>query len=237
MRCRREAEGRRQAGFDALPVVASVVAAVHAAMVLLVEPVRDSRRHHQAVHALAELRIVLALGQEIGPRAAVARLPALAAVGAVEHAGRGDADPDLPAVLGMEEQRVQDEPGAAGVPLRPRRVLLQPFDMPPRLAARRRSGTGRRAARRHRARRSSARGSRRSSSALRRLDRRGRRSNASSSCPGRSTSTRPGRTTHCRRPRRSSRCRRSAITWFIGQCLAERAFAASRNCAGCRFWR
>ena len=38
-------------------------------------------------------------------------------------------------VLGMKHQRMQDQPGAAGVPLRPRRVFLQPVDMLPVVAA------------------------------------------------------------------------------------------------------
>ena len=46
---------------------AAVVAAVHAAMVLLVEPVRLARRHDEAVHALAEFGIALVLGVEVAP--------------------------------------------------------------------------------------------------------------------------------------------------------------------------
>ena len=96
------------------------LAAVHAAMVLLVEPVGLARRHDQAMHALAEFRVVLALRKEVGARAAVARLPGLAAVGGVKDAGRRNADPDLPVVLGVQNQRMQDQPGAARIPVRPR---------------------------------------------------------------------------------------------------------------------
>src|SRR5580704_16022006 len=64
----RKAEARRQTGLDALPAASAVVAAIHAAVVLLIKTARRSGRHHQAVHALAGLGIVLPLGQEIGPR-------------------------------------------------------------------------------------------------------------------------------------------------------------------------
>ena len=103
-------------------------------MVLLVHRVGLARRHHQAVHALAEFRVVLAFRKEVGARALVARLPGRAAVGGVKHAGRRDADPDLPLVLGMQDKRMQDQPGAARVPVRPRRMFLQPVEMLPGLS-------------------------------------------------------------------------------------------------------
>src|SRR5690606_19917160 len=112
----REAERRRQAGLDARPPPAAVVAAVHAAMVLLVETLLAARRQHEAVHALADLGIALVLRVEVGARTAVARLPRLAAVGGVEHAGRRDPDPDFPSVAGMRHDRVQDEAAAARLP-------------------------------------------------------------------------------------------------------------------------
>ena len=42
---------------------------------------------------------------------------------------------NLVVVVGMRQQRVQDQPGAAGVPMRPRRMLLQALDVLPGLAA------------------------------------------------------------------------------------------------------
>src|SRR4051794_18742483 len=102
----REAEARRQAVLDALPALAAIVRAVHAAMVLLVEPVRLSRRHDEVVHALAELRIFLVVGQEVGACALVARLPVLSAVGRMEDAGGRDADPDPVLVLWVRDERM-----------------------------------------------------------------------------------------------------------------------------------
>ena len=97
---------------------------------------RPPGRHHQAVHALAEFRIALLLGQEVGARAAVARLPGVAAVGGVEHAGRGDADPDLLRVVAdASTSECRISPAPPRLPVRPRRVFAQAVDMPPGLAA------------------------------------------------------------------------------------------------------
>ena len=87
------------------------------------------------MHALAEFGVALVLGQEVGAGALVARLPGLAAIGAVEHAGRRDADPDALVVFGIDHERMQDQPGAAGLPVLARGMLLQPVDMVPGLAA------------------------------------------------------------------------------------------------------
>src|SRR5690606_27175927 len=94
MDCRREAEGGRQPLLYALPCPAAVLAAVHAAVVLLVEKIAAARRLHEAVHALAEFGIALVLWHEIGTGAFVARLPRPTTVLSIEDAGRRDADPD-----------------------------------------------------------------------------------------------------------------------------------------------
>ena len=65
----RKAKARRETVLDAAPGRAAVVAAVHAAMVLLVEAVGTARRERQVMHALAELGITLSLGQKIAARA------------------------------------------------------------------------------------------------------------------------------------------------------------------------
>src|SRR6202022_3694895 len=105
-----------------VPVAPAVVTAIHAAMVLLIEATRRSLGHHEAVHALAVMGVVLSPRQEIGTRAPVAGLPGLAAVGRVEDAGGRDADPDLLVVLRMENERMQNHPAAARLPVGPRRV-------------------------------------------------------------------------------------------------------------------
>src|SRR5207244_12321908 len=70
---RREAELGRQPRGDLLPARAAVVAAVDAAVVLLVQPLRPAGRHLQVVDALAGLGILL--GRGVGPHAAVLRRP------------------------------------------------------------------------------------------------------------------------------------------------------------------
>src|SRR6185312_9830679 len=115
----RETEGRGEALLDAVPAAAAVVAAIHAAMVLLVKPIGRAGRHHQAVHALAMFRVALSLREKVGARPLVARLPALAAIGAVKHAGGGNGDPELPRIGGMRHDRMQDEAAAARLPARP----------------------------------------------------------------------------------------------------------------------
>ena len=200
-----KAEARGQALLDARPAAAAILASVHAAMVLLVEPVGHARRHGQVVHALAGLGVALLLGQEVAARAAVAGLPGPAAVRGVEHAAGRDRDPELLRVLGMGHQRVQDQPAAAGLPVRPRGMLAQAGDVAPGPAAVVAAEQARGldpgidgvAARR--------RCSRPSGSAFRRRRRPGPRWNGSSSHRGRSTSRPPGRTTRCRRRHRSCR--------------------------------
>src|SRR5262249_59537451 len=84
---RRKSDRRGRAGFDPLPAAPAVIAAIHAAMVLLIESVRHARSHHDAMHALADVRILLPLRQEVRTRAAIARLPACGTIRRVAHAG------------------------------------------------------------------------------------------------------------------------------------------------------
>jgi len=90
-----EPEARRQTGLDALPVLSAVVAAVHAAVVLLIKPVRNARSHDETMHALAMVGIVLPVGQEIGPRASIASFPGLASVRGIKYSPGRNPDPDL----------------------------------------------------------------------------------------------------------------------------------------------
>ena len=135
MRRRGEAEGRRQPGLDALPAPSAIVAAVHATMVLLVEPLRPAGGHHHAVHALAGLGIALVLRQIVAARAPVACLPGDAAVAGVEHAGGRDPDPKLPRVGGMRHERVENEAAPARLPLRTRGMPAQAGEVGPVTAA------------------------------------------------------------------------------------------------------
>src|SRR5690606_24557055 len=85
--CRWEAEAGGKARLYAFPRLAGIAAAIHAAMVLRVEQVRLAGRLDQAMHALAEFRIVLPLRHEVRTGALVAPLPRLAAIAREEHAG------------------------------------------------------------------------------------------------------------------------------------------------------
>ena len=87
------------------------------------------------MHALAEFRIALALGQEVGARALVARRPGRAAVAGVEDARRRNRHPDPLRIVGIEHDRMQDQPAAAGLPIRTRRWSRRPFDRREALAA------------------------------------------------------------------------------------------------------
>ena len=120
---------------DAAPGRAAVVAAVHAAMVLLVEAVGAARRERQVVHALAELGITLSLGQKIAARARIARTPGFAAVLRVKHTDRGDADPEATHVGGIGNDGVQHKADPARLPLRARGVSAQTLHLAKTLAA------------------------------------------------------------------------------------------------------
>ena len=134
----------------------------------------------------------------------------------VEHAGRRDADPDLVLVMRMDDQRVQDQAGAAGMPVFARRVVPQSLDMRPGLAP---IVAAEQAGRLHAGIEAAvARGE-----APHRLDRlfAGLVGEAFAGMrPGLAEIGRisrpPGRTIHCRRRHRSCRSAGSATTWFIG---------------------
>ena len=104
-------------------VDAAVVGPVDAAVVLLVERLGLARGRDELVDALAELRG--RAGHEVGPDAAVARLPRRSAVAGLEGPDGGDADPHPLRVGGVGHDRVEDEAAVAGLPRRPRRVLGQ----------------------------------------------------------------------------------------------------------------
>src|SRR6185437_14999070 len=127
-------EARGQPRLDARPIPAAIVAAIHAAMVLLIEAVGQARRHHQAMHALAELRVFV-VGHEVRARAAIARFPSGAAIAGVKDARRRNADPELLPVAWVRHQRMQDEAAAARDPFRPRGMVAQAADMVPVLSA------------------------------------------------------------------------------------------------------
>ena len=109
------------------PLLAAVVAAVDAAVVLEVEPLRVGGVAGDLVHALAELER-RRVRQERHDDSGVARLPRLAAVLAAVYAGRRDGDEDAVRVVRVHEHGVQAHPASARLPLRAVRVVPQPTD-------------------------------------------------------------------------------------------------------------
>ena len=200
-----KAEGRGQARLDALPPPAAILAAVHAAMVLLVEPVGHAGRHGQMVHALAGLGVALLLGQVVAAGAAVAGLPGQRRRRRCGTRRRSRSRPRAapgrrggsPASGGSAHRRPAAIPAVRDGRAGPRRGARTGRD--------RRCGTGRRARRRHRPCRRTRRCSRPSGSASRLRHRPGPRSNGSSSRRDRWTSRPQGQTIRCRRRHRSCR--------------------------------
>ncbi len=106
MRGGREAELGRQAVRDLVPRLPRVVAAVHADVVLLVEAVVVARRHHELVHAVADLGVV---ERPVGAQPAVARRPGRAVVRRLEDPEALDHGPEARGIVGMREQAGQAE--------------------------------------------------------------------------------------------------------------------------------
>ena len=86
-----EAELGRQPVGDLDPGLPGVVAAVHADVVLLVQAVVVDGRHHELVHAVADLGV---LERPVGAQPAVARRPRRAVVGRLEDAEALDHGPE-----------------------------------------------------------------------------------------------------------------------------------------------
>ena len=83
-----------------------VVAAMHAAVVLLVHPVAVGRRADELVHAEADL---LVLARPLGAQASVAGRPGVAAVAGLEHADPLHDRPEARVVVGVQHQRREAE--------------------------------------------------------------------------------------------------------------------------------
>ena len=125
----REAELAREARGDVLPGQPTVGRAVLAAVVLLVEPLGLARGHDQLVDALAGDRV--GIRHEVGPDAAVARLPARAAVAGLERADRRDRHPHPVSVGRVRDDRVEDEPAGARLPGRAGGMVREALDVGP----------------------------------------------------------------------------------------------------------
>ena len=102
-----------------------VVGAVDAAVVLQEEPLGTRRVPGHLVHALAELGVLLALGQELGPDALVARRPRAAVVGGLVDAAGRDRDGHRRRVGRVRKDRVEGLAAEAGAPLGSLRVVPQ----------------------------------------------------------------------------------------------------------------
>src|SRR5204863_2449373 len=111
------------------PLPAAVGRPVHAAMVLLVEVLAAIGGHDELVDALAEVRVLLAFRHESGANTLVPRRPAPPAVGAFERADGADAHPHPIGIVAGGDDRMEDEPTIARLPLRPAGVVRQALDV------------------------------------------------------------------------------------------------------------
>ena len=203
MHGRRKAERGRQPVLDARPPLAAIVAAIHAAMVLLIEPVRPPDAMTSIVHALPGFGVALLLGQEIAARAPIAGSQD-APASAVWNTPAAEmptqicrSSPDAtPANAGSGHRRRAASPVATGVRCRPETCARYAAILAAEQSGRLHPGVDAIAW---------GSSSKRPGWASRRSGRRAPRWSGSSSGRGRSTSKPPGRTTHCRRHRRSRR--------------------------------
>ena len=102
-----EAELGRQAVGDLVPRLPGVVAAVHADVVLLVQAVVVARRHHELVHAVADLGV---LERPVGAQArGCAASTSRAVVGRLEDAEALDHGPEARGIVGVRQQAGQAE--------------------------------------------------------------------------------------------------------------------------------
>src|SRR5690606_14277309 len=125
----------RQAIFDAHPVPTAVVTAVHAAMILLIEPLRRPRRHDDTVYTLTKFRVFLIIRHIVRAGTAIARRPRFSGVGRIKNTGRGNRDPNLIFIIRVRNDGMQDETTAARLPLWPRWMLSQASNVRPGLSA------------------------------------------------------------------------------------------------------
>src|SRR5947209_19150527 len=87
----------------------------------------------QLVHALAPLWILVR--HESGPHAAVLGRPGSPAVPRLERADGADPDHEVPRILWIDEHGVEAQTTVAGLPVLPRRMVVQRLDIVPRVAA------------------------------------------------------------------------------------------------------
>ena len=201
----REAELRWQAGRQVDPLPSTIVGAVHAAMVLLIERVGRRRIELQLVDAVPELG--RGAGNEVGANALVARGPGQSAIDRLERAGGRDRDPQPLRRRWMGDDRMQDQAAGAGLPT----LAAMGARAIPRRATRsgrcHRCGTVPPARRRRRACRCSGRRARSSASSVHPGRNRYRGSIGSRLRRRRCCERRSRRTTGCRRRRTASRPR------------------------------
>ena len=103
------------------PVLAAVVAAVNTAVVLLVQRVESRRVSQHFVGALTELG--QGVRREVGPHAAVAKVPTLTAVFRAKHAHGRHSNPHPVWILRVENHAVQAQSSQPKLPLGSGRVL------------------------------------------------------------------------------------------------------------------
>ena len=119
-------EAARQPRADVDPVLAAIIAAVHAAVVLLIETVRSRRMQQEPVHALAGFRV--RVGKEVGPHSAVDRLPGGARIIAAVAAAGGNRAVASARLARIELDGAERERAAGGLPAGARVVVVERVD-------------------------------------------------------------------------------------------------------------
>ena len=129
----RKAEIARQIAADFAPRVTRVVAAHHVPVFLHEEHVGARGVHGDAMHAMADLRVLI--GNLSRSQAAVDRAPGGAGIVTTKRACRGDRGEDAPRIFWVEQNRVQAHAARARLPGGARRVRAQAGEFTPVLSA------------------------------------------------------------------------------------------------------
>ena len=132
----REAEVRGQVAADLTPLAARVVGAHHVPVLLHEQRVRPGRVLREAVHAVADLRVLVR--DLVRAQALVDGRPRDAGIVAAERPRGRDGHVDPVLVGRVQDDRVQAQAARARLPRRAGRVLAQPGQLLPLLAAVRR---------------------------------------------------------------------------------------------------
>ena len=119
----------RHRGADAAPAPRGPVDTIDAAVILLIEPVRQRRMHDDAVRIVTEGNI--GVRQEIRRDSLVERRPVAPAIGRLEHASDRDPEIQVLRIARIDDHRMQQLAAGraeSGRPLRAHRVIVESGD-------------------------------------------------------------------------------------------------------------